>query len=192
VAFGPGLAAGPDPVAVPAGAGSLALADPGAVKLAKDCVDATLAAGYAVPAPDSWWPAAEINTDTANGFMVVRNDLSAAVCPIDGGQAVGMMSPDVEGMAGRRFGYAKLTADRPFTCIGAIGGLGLPTFEFGIVSTDVTAISLVAMDNSVFPATVRDGTFAVKIGKNTPGRVNADYRARMTMKNGQVIEAPLV
>ncbi|WP_328604528.1 hypothetical protein OG943_31385 [Amycolatopsis sp. NBC_00345] len=192
VAFGPGHEAGPNPTAIPAGAGSLPqpAPDPADVKLVKDCVDATLGYGYAVPAPGSWRPAAKIDADTSHGFMVIRNDISAAVCVIDGDKSPGIMGADSDEMAGRRFGYAKLTAKLPFNSFTGIGGLHEPTFEFGIVTTEVAAVSVVGPDGSVFPATVRDGTFAVKINDGRGG-VRTEYRARMTMKNGNVIEAPL-
>ncbi|MEU4518865.1 hypothetical protein AB0F52_09110 [Amycolatopsis sp. NPDC024027] len=195
--FGPVRDTGRNSTAVPVGTGSEAPAqaqpapDPGDVKLVRNCVNATLAYGIAVPDRESWRPAAKIDTDTPHGFLVIRNDKAAAVCIIDDGKAVGMMGADVEEMAGRRIGYAKLTAERPFNCFTGIAGLNEPTFRFGIVTDDVTAVSLVGPDNSVHPATVRDGTFAVKI--NDAGRIpgSTSYRARMSLKNGHDIEAPL-
>jgi hypothetical protein len=165
--------------------------DPAEVKLVKDCVNATLAYGTAVPDRDSWRPAAKIDTDTPHGFLVIRNDKAAAVCVINDGKATGMMGADVETMAGRRIGYAKLTAEHPFNCFTGVSGLGEPTYLFGIVTNDVTAVSLLGPDESMHPATVHDGTFAVKIDDG--GRVprNVDYRVRASLKNGHVIDAPL-
>ncbi|MEV5721579.1 hypothetical protein AB0L41_47650 [Amycolatopsis mediterranei] len=196
VLFGPVHESSPGNIATPAGTGSESRAqskpvlDAGKMKLVRDCVSATIAYGYAVPDRDSWRPAAEIDRDTRHGFLVIRNDTSAAVCVIDDGVAVGMMGADVDGMTGKRYGYAKLTPERPFNCFTGVTGLDEPTFEFGIVTNDVSAVSLVGPDNSVHPATMRDGTFAAKI--NRDARDHGSYRARMTMKNGHVLEAPLI
>ena len=177
----PGQAA--QPVAPPA--------DPGDAKLVRDCVNATLAYGIAVPDRDSWRPAAKIDTDTPHGFLVIRNDKAAAVCIVDDGKAVGMMGADVEQMAGRRTGYAELTAERPFNCFTGVSGLGEPTYQFGIVTNDVTAVSLRGPGTSVTPATVHNGTFAVKINDGGRAPRNAGYRVRVSLKNGHVIDAPL-
>ncbi|MBE8517394.1 hypothetical protein ILP97_07725 [Amycolatopsis sp. H6(2020)] len=197
VVSGPARDTGRGSAAVPVGTGSESrpqarpVPDPGDVKLVRDCVNATVADGYAVPDRDSWRPAAKIDTDTPHGFLVIRNDTSAAVCIIDDGKAVGMMGADVEGMAGRRYGYAKLTAERPVNCFTGLSGPDEPTYEFGIVTDDVTAVSLLGPDNSVRPATLRDGTFAVKIERDARDPVHSSDRARMTMKNGHVLEVPL-
>jgi hypothetical protein len=91
VVFGPGRDSGP------VGSGSQHVvppADPADVKLAKDCVQATIASGVTWPDPDSWRPGVKIDTDTPNGFLVIRNDKAAAVCLVSGGTTSGIMAAD--------------------------------------------------------------------------------------------------
>ncbi|WP_020646461.1 hypothetical protein [Amycolatopsis balhimycina] len=200
--FGPAPDAGPSTTAVPVGAGSGSLAlgkpatptpAPGEMKLVRDCVNATLAEGIAVPDRESWRPAASVDTDTPHGFLVIRNDKAAAVCIIDGGKAIGMMGADVNDMTGRRGGYAKLTAERPFDPFTGLSGLHEPEFFFGIVTDDVTAVSLIEPDNSVTPASLRDGTVAVKGSERPFSSGETDhftFHFRVTLKNGNVLDLP--
>jgi hypothetical protein len=178
----------------PVGSGSrhvVPAADPADVKLAKDCVQATIASGVAVPDPDSWRPAAKIDIDPGHGFLVIRNDKIAAVCPVSGGTTPGTMAGDVTFVG--RHNYAHLTAARPFDYVSAWNESGgsSRSIQFGIATDDVIAVSLVGQDNSVTPAVLRDGTFAVKINSAEHCDTNDSNRVRATLRNGHVIEGPL-
>jgi hypothetical protein len=183
----------------PAGSGSAHVvppADPADVKQAKDCVQATIASGVAWPDPDSWRPAAKIDTDTPNGFLVIRNDKAAAVCLVNNGTTSGIMAADGAWVAGRaRHSYANLTAARPFDYFSA-WNRDSPTgvsqsIQFGIATDDVIAVSLVGSDNTVTPAVLRDGTFAAKINNGEYCGASNSNRVLATLSNGQVIEGPL-
>ncbi len=190
VVFGPLRDSGP------VGSGSqhvVPAADPADVKLAKDCVRATIASGVAVPDPDSWRPGVKIDTDTPNGFLVIRNDKTAAVCLVSGGTTRGTMAGDVT-FTGRH-NYAHLTAARPFDYFSAwnfdASNMTVASIQFGIATDDVTAVSLVGQDNTVMPAVLRDGTFAAKIGNGEHCGSPTSNQVRATLSNGQVIEGPL-
>ncbi|WP_037309491.1 hypothetical protein [Amycolatopsis orientalis] len=192
VVFAPVRDAGPSSVPAPAGPGSGSPArhmpsSPEDVELARECIADPISYGLAVPEPDSWWPAVKIDTDTPQGFLVIRNEKAAAVCILSGGK-VRMMGADVEEMAGRRGGYAKLTPEFPCHEFTSIGGGGGPTSLFGIASDDVTAVSLVGPDNSTIPASLRDGTFAVTVNDARVNDPHGGFRYRATLKNGHVID----
>ncbi|MFL6145152.1 MAG: hypothetical protein ACJ72N_25220 [Labedaea sp.] len=195
VAFGPVRDSGPVRDPGPAGSGSphvIPPADPADVKLAKDCVHATIASGVVVPYPDSWRPAAKIDADTPNGFLVIRNDNAAAVCTVSDGTTRGIMGPDFAMLAGRgRHRYANLTNTRPFDYFTAWNTGDNSSIQFGIATDEVIAVSLVGQDNSATPAVVRDGTFAAKIGNGETCGSPTSNLVRATLKNGHVIEGPL-
>ncbi|MCS7483544.1 hypothetical protein ACFFQW_10805 [Umezawaea endophytica] len=199
--------AGPSERVVPA-------ADPADARLARDCVDATIAAGVDVPDPGDWVPAVKIEAGTAadNGavwpeFLVVRTDAAAAICLVSGQATGGMTGADVATMEGRgRHGYATLTAARPFDYIDAWNFHDGTSIQFGIASADVVSVSVVRQDGTETPALLRDGTFAVKIDRGELCGTPPDFATsaedsvvspagsnvlRVTLSGGQVVEGPL-
>jgi hypothetical protein len=192
-----GLLHGVGPITTPISAGSrpvpgTPLPDPGDVRLTKDCVANTRSYGIAVPVPDSWRPGATIDADAADGFMVIRNDTAAAVCGIAHGKASSMMGADVDTMTGKRQSYAKLTDEHPFAVFTGVGGADEPTRKFGIATADVAAVSVVGPGGSRIRATLRDGTFAVRIDGLRATDPDPDrFHLEAVMKNGSVVEGPL-
>lgn len=181
----------------PVGSGSrhvVPAADPADVKLAKDCVQATIASGVAWPDPDSWRPGAKLDTDTPRGFLVIRNDKAAAVCMVSGGTTSGILAADGAWVEGRaRHNYANLTATRPFDYFSGWNesSPSYQSIQFGIATDDVIAVSLVGQNNSETPAVLRDGTFAAKIENREYCGPSTSNQVRATLGNGQIIEGPL-
>ena len=149
-------------------------------KIAWDCVQA----GH-VAEPASWRPGARIDIDAATGFLVIRNDKSAAVCVIENGKGVGIMGGDVS----TTHVYGKLTAARPFDYLSSMN-YEHESVHFGIASKDVTAVSLVAPDKTVTPATLKDGTFIAKVKDGEDSSAPTTNHVRATLSTGKVIEGP--
>lgn len=178
-------------------------ADPADVQLAQDCVNTTIADGVDVPDPKSWQPGVKIDVDVVNGwseFLVIRTDRAAAVCLVSGRTTGGITGPDVSAMEGRgRHSYANLTVARPFDYFDAWNFPNGKSIQFGIATDDVVAVSVVRQDNTVTPAVLRNGTFAVQIDSgelcgrpvypDTPPA--ASNLLRVTLKEGQVVDGPL-
>jgi hypothetical protein len=178
-------------------------ADPAEVQLAQDCVNTTIADGVDVPGPKSWQPGVKIDAGVVDGwseFLVIRTDRAAAVCLVSGRTTGGITGPDVSEMEGRgRHSYANLTVARPFDYFDAWNFPDGGSIQFGIATDDVVAVSVVRQDNTVTPAVLRNGTFAVHIDSgelcgrpvypDTPPA--ASNLLRVTLKEGQVVEGPL-
>ncbi|GAA3528399.1 hypothetical protein GCM10022222_09300 [Amycolatopsis ultiminotia] len=158
--------------------------NPGDLHLVRECVQA----GQDVPDPASWRPGVRFDLDAENGFLVIRSDEYAAVCVLKNGKATRIEG----GVDTRRHVYGDLTAARPFDYLSS-WNWGSPvagSVHFGIVTSEVTAVSLVGPDNSVTPAVVRDGTFAAKTKFAESSGQPTTNHIRATLKDGQVIEGP--
>jgi hypothetical protein len=164
-----------------------AAGNPADAVLVDECVKVS-----ATPLPvGSWRAGARIDVDSEKGFLVIRDDEYAAVCLLKNGRAQGVWQTATDGDV--RHTYSKLTAARPFDYL-VSDNEGSPVTEsvhFGIATSDVTGVSLIGPDNSVTPAVVRDGTFAVRSRYAESTGVSSTNRIRATLENGQVIEGTL-
>ncbi|GAA0649896.1 hypothetical protein GCM10010174_86770 [Kutzneria viridogrisea] len=181
-----------DTVANEARAASQGQSDPIDAKLARDCVQATIARGVDVPEPGSWRPAAKMDVDTPHGVLIIRNAKAAVVCLIDNGKATGIMAADshFDGSTGQRHTYRKLTASRPFDYFDALNN-STESIQFGIASDGVTAVKLVAPDGSETAAVVKEGTFIAKTKYAEDSNQATTNHVRATLTDGTVIEGPL-
>ena len=149
-------------------------------KIAWDCVQA----GHLAD-PAGWRPGARIDVDVNSGFLVIRNDKSAAVCVIEGGKGTGIMGGDVS----TTHVYGNLTATRPFDYLTSMN-YEHDSVHFGIASKDVTAVSLVGPDKSVTAATLKDGTFIARVKAGEDSTESTTNHVRATLDNGKVVEGP--
>ncbi|MFD2418334.1 hypothetical protein [Amycolatopsis pigmentata] len=151
-------------------------------EITKECVQAS----PDLPDPPSWRPGVRFDLDAQNGFLVIRNDQYARVCVVKDGKGTFTYSVN------ERHVYGNLTAERPFDYLSSYN-FDYPATEsvhFGIVTNDVTAVSLVGPDKSVTPAVVRDGTFYAKSNFPESPYVSTTNYVRTTLKDGRVIEGP--
>ncbi|WP_431879415.1 hypothetical protein [Amycolatopsis sacchari] len=134
--------------------------------------------------PEGWRAGARIDLDPETSYLVIRNDEYAAVCGVRNGKVLGLLQPpEIDG----RHRYSKLTAARPFDYLISEPRSNADYIHFGIATSDVTAVSLVGPDNSVTPAVLRDGTFAVRSKFPESSGEPTTNHVRATLKNGQVV-----
>jgi hypothetical protein len=188
LAVGGAVAFAAIPGSAPAHSGSPAIlraapegSDPGDVQIAKDCLAAT------PNGPDlgSWYPGAKIDTGAGNGFLMIRNDRTAAVCVIEKGKGAGVMGADFD----TRHVYGKLTAQRPFDYLTSMN-YQTASIHFGIASDNVAGVSLVGPDKSVTGGVLKNGTFIVKTTVAEDSGQGTTNHVRAILNNGQVIDGP--
>ncbi|MFC0437117.1 hypothetical protein [Kutzneria buriramensis] len=144
-----------------------------------------------LPDPTSWRPAARIDVDATDSFLVIRNTVSAAVCAIETGQRVGVM-----GGPTTRADYSKLTAAHPYLYFDsmnypAAANHPQESIHFGIVASNVKSLELLGPDNSVRQAIVQDGVFIVRTSIPEDSNQPNTNSVRVTLNTGQVLVGPL-
>ncbi|GAA3435957.1 hypothetical protein [Kutzneria kofuensis] len=149
-------------------------------------VQQCLAAASNVPNAGRWRPGARLNLDADHGFLMIRDDKTAAACVIENGKATGVIGNEI----GQDDRYGKLTPGRPFDYLTSMN-YETESIHFGIAAADVAAVVLVAPDNSDSPGVLRDGTFIVrtKVPENS-NQVTTNY-VRATLTNGHDVTGPL-
>ncbi|GAA2693510.1 hypothetical protein GCM10010428_71780 [Actinosynnema pretiosum subsp. pretiosum] len=110
------------------------------------------------PAEGPWRAGVQVENEAGDTFLVIRSDVRAGVCLIQHGRAAAVLGGD---FLGQRT-YPGLTAERPFGSLTSMNKREDENIHFGFTSDEVTGVSLIGAGGGSSPATVVDGTFAVK------------------------------
>ena len=151
-------------------------------ELVRECVQAGWGASYGGP----WRAGARLDLDATHGFLVIRNDRTAAACVIDNGKGTGIIGGTVDPVDL----YGKLNAARPFDYLTSMN-YTKESVHFGIASADVVTVSLVASNNSSTPGVVRDGTFIVRTAVPENSNQTSTNYVEALLANGKTVSGPL-
>ncbi|MGW7532116.1 hypothetical protein [Amycolatopsis sp. NPDC054798] len=184
--FSPVRDAGLESAPVPAGAA------PGAEDAGqlKSCVDSAPSFGVTLPDPGSWRSTLKIDQDSERGYLVLRNATLAAVCVLRHGRVSGLMVADSGEGPGGREGYSDLSSTRPVCGFSSIVNPREPSVVFGVATADVVDVAMLGPGDSVTPAVLNDGTFAVKYLEGSSPQDDSHRKFRVTMRDGTFREFP--
>ncbi|WP_406640126.1 hypothetical protein [Amycolatopsis sp. WGS_07] len=179
--------ASPEMTVIPAGAAPSPLDG----QRLKDCLASVRDMGLEPPDPRAWRPAIRVDeTPSHSGYLVIRTSEAAGLCLLPSstsifvpGKSAQLAEYNQATLAGKQDGYPSLSPAHPVQDIGGGGNVRL-----GIARADVAAVFLIGPDGALFPAALRDGTYAVEIPDNV--RVDNSLRVKVVLEDGSSMEVP--
>ncbi|WP_033290895.1 hypothetical protein [Amycolatopsis jejuensis] len=150
----------------------------------RECLDSARGLGITPPDPKGWRPSLKIKANANHSsYLFIRTEIATARCLLEPGNPAVLAGTTSVQLAGENL-LTSFRSVEHYPVHSLFSNDGLVT---GMAGNDVESVALIAPDNSLIPAVLMDGFYAVDVPDGFP-RVS-QLRIQVKLYDGQVLTA---